>query len=65
MVTSSKRNNMYKIVYYSDWINIYKDGELVLSGHSFAPQAIFDMLGIEYEVEEEEDDEQRSNAVSW
>ena len=55
---------MYKIVYYSDWINIYKDGELVLSGHSFAPQAIFDMLGIEYEVEEEEDDEQRSNAVS-
>jgi hypothetical protein len=51
-------NDKYKIIKSEDWIQIYKNGELLQEGHSFEVEDIFNLLGIECEVEwKYEDDE--------
>lgn len=44
-------NDKYKIIKSEDWVQIYKNEELLEEGHSFDVEDIFNLLGIEYEVE--------------
>lgn len=50
-------NDKYKVIKGEDWIQIYENGKLLEERHSFEVEDIFNLLGIECEVEWKDEDD--------